>query len=389
MNILFLNTIGGYLGGVEQNIALTARGLTEKGHTCYFACDSIEGRSIPEFSSNFERSFLLSKTSLQEICREIALDVMYVHKLEHISRVLQYRGKIRIVKMVHDHDLYCPRKHKYYFHNRSICTHPAGWRCWLDLAFIEKEWSRGRVRWHYRSIPRHIQEMKRNMEVDAVLAGSSYMRQQLVQNGFPEDQIFILPPAIPPVKEPFSPLPKEKRILYTGQLVRGKGVDLLLEALSELTIPFKCDIVGTGNDEAYLHRLCEELDLDQRVTFHGWIPHRQLPALYDRARCFAVPSRWPEPFGMVGLEAMQRARPVVAFESGGIPDWLDDAKTGFLAAPGDFHSLSEKIERLLVDYKLAAAMGKQGAERASKHFSFSAYLNNLEKMLDPASGYGR
>lgn len=386
MKILFLNTIGGFWGGVEQNIIVTAKAMKKRGHTCYFACDSIEGRNVPEFSSYFDKSYLLSETPLKEICREVPVDVFYIHKFPNIQRVLPFKGRIYLVKMVHDHDLYCPRHHKYYFHNRKICTHPAGFRCWLDLAFIEKEWIRGKTRFVYKSIPKFIKEMKKNYLMDTFIAGSSYMRSQLIMNNFPEDRIFINAPAIPPVKSPFTPLPKEKRILYTGQLIRGKGVDLLLKALSQLTIPFQCDIVGTGNDEGYLQQLSEELQLEQRVTFHGWVPNERLPAFYDRARCIAVPSRWPEPFGMVGLEAMHRARPVVAFDSGGISDWLENSKTGFLVPPGEIENFANKIERLLVDYKLAVSMGEHGAKRAKKYFSFDTYLNNLELLLQPEKG---
>jgi hypothetical protein len=114
MKILFINTTGGYFGGVEQNIAISAKGLTSAGHICYFACKETSGIDQSQFDSLFVQTWILGSTSLSEIVKQIQPDVFYVHKFDRIEDVLSVKGSKRVVRMIHDHDLYCPRKHKYY-----------------------------------------------------------------------------------------------------------------------------------------------------------------------------------------------------------------------------------------------------------------------------------
>ena len=71
-------------------------------------------------------------------------------------------------------------------------------------------------------------------------------------------------------------------------------------------------------------QLASKLKISDRVVFTGRVDHEKLESYYAAARLVVVPSRWPEPFGMVGIEAMARGRPVVAFDTGGIGDWLED-----------------------------------------------------------------
>lgn len=132
-------------------------------------------------------------------------------------------------------------------------------------------------------------------------------------------------------------------------------------------------IVGAGNDEEFLHSLSVELGIAQRVQFLGWVEHNQLGELYDEAMMVVVPSRWPEPFGMVGLEALLRQRPVIASEvGGGIPDWLEDGETGLLFPVNDEASLARAIDRLAEDSQLASELGRRGRENVLERFSFDA-----------------
>jgi len=90
------------------------------------------------------------------------------------------------------------------------------------------------------------------------------------------------------------------------------------------------------------------------------------------------PSIAPEPFGLVGLEAMGEARPVVAFDVGGVPDWLDDGKTGFLIEKDDIKSLAEKTAVLLGNHELCRSMGQEGRRQLLEKFPSSKHLDRLE-----------
>ena len=106
--------------------------------------------------------------------------------------------------------------------------------------------------------------------------------------------------------------------------------------------------------------------------------------MYQKASVVVVPSIYPEPFGLVGLEAMAHSRPVVAFRVGGISSWLKDGKNGFLAKPADFVSLGEKIDLLLRDRKLAKKMGAFGHQLLTKEYDPEKHLARLVETYESA-----
>jgi len=171
-------------------------------------------------------------------------------------------------------------------------------------------------------------------------------------------------------------------VLFVGQVIRGKGVDLMLKALADLKGEWQATIVGEGSFLESCKQLAVKLGIADRVTFPGWVPHAELDSYYQSASMLVVPSRWPEPFGMVGIEAMARGRPVVAFANGGIPDWLDHGTTGLLVPPADITAMTTAIQKLLDDTSLAAQMGQAGAGHVLNSFSHQVYLDQIKQQLD-------
>jgi glycosyltransferase involved in cell wall biosynthesis len=231
------------------------------------------------------------------------------------------------------------------------------------------------------SIGDKMLEMRRNQELALLLVGSAAMREELMQNGFPPERVEILPPVVRMPLRAMAPIPAENRILYVGQLIRGKGVDLLLRALAHVGGDYELTIVGAGNARARLDGLCAKLGLGGKVRFAGWVNPQDLGDYYARAKLVAVPSRWPEPFGMIGLEAMHYGRPVVAFRVGGIPDWLEHGVTGLMAPEQDVRAFAAALEQLLSDRQLCSQLGRQAQERVRTRFCFEDYLDRLEGFL--------
>jgi glycosyltransferase involved in cell wall biosynthesis len=85
---------------------------------------------------------------------------------------------------------------------------------------------------------------------------------------------------------------------------------------------------------------------------------------------------------MVGIEAMARGRPVVAFANGGIPDWLDHGNTGFLVPAADLSGMASAIQGLLDDASLATRMGQAGVAHVQDTFSHQAYLDQIKQQMD-------
>lgn len=378
MQILFVNTTAGYVGGVEQHMVLASDGLASSSHVCSIAHLNADGRACEEFFTHFAASYSLKDTTWEDVLGQSKPDIIYIHKWDAIAPILTANaGRAAVLRMFHDHDIYCPRRHKYYSWNRRICTHRAGLACYLDLAFLERR--DGKL--SYAPILPKLRELKRNRQLDRVVVGSTYMRDELIRNGFRSDTIEVIPPSVSDFGEPVASLADTKRVLYVGQLVRGKGVDTLLEALALADSSLSLAIVGAGNDEQYIKALASERGLSDRVTFLGWVDHQTLSRYYDEAMCVCVPSRWPEPFGMVGLEAMLRARPVIGTRVGGIPDWLEDEQNGLLVPPNDAHMLAEAINRICLDYVYAQELGKRGRQRVLAAFSFDAFVTRLTTLM--------
>ncbi|MEW6128479.1 MAG: glycosyltransferase family 4 protein [Acidobacteriota bacterium] len=398
MKILFVNQKCGYFGGVEQNVADTAEGLRLRGHQCFLVYGERTNRNTFEYQqlftetfyckelmqnasqSNGERTRNQAPLSFKEILQSISPDVVYFHKVPDMGEFVDSLHNVKTVRMIHDHDLCCPRRHKYFAKSEKVCTQPVSWRCFLDGAFLERA-PKSLLGVKFVNINKKINEMRRNYQFDTLLVGSRFMRDELLMNGFPSDRVFTLPPVVKaPVEKPM-PVPKEKQILYVGQLIRGKGVDLMLKALKKIRCDFTASLVGTGNAVVELEKLSRELGLGNRVKFRGWVNNSQLNMFYDAAKVVVVPSRWPEPFGMIGLEAMRHGRPVVGFAVGGIPDWLEQNSTGVLVPEQDTDAMATAIERILINDELATKYGYNAYQRYRSVYGFEDYLIQLESCL--------
>ena len=171
-------------------------------------------------------------------------------------------------------------------------------------------------------------------------------------------------------------------ILYAGQIIRGKGVDVLLESLARMKSKFECVILGDGNHKAYCEELSRKLGLEDRVHFKGFIPQEELKAYYRECSVVALSSVWPEPIATIGLEVMRYALPVVGFDAGGIKDWLKDGFNGYLVPWMDRDVFAQRLDELLQDKEKAKKLGENGFEFVSEHYDFPEYIKDLEHMFE-------
>jgi glycosyltransferase involved in cell wall biosynthesis len=215
-----------------------------------------------------------------------------------------------------------------------------------------------------------------------LVVASRYMKGELVNNGFKADHISVHAP-VPrqnggTVESSFD---SRNLVVFSGQIIRGKGVDVLLESLAKITTHFEAVIIGDGSHRPYCERLSKRLGLSHRVHFTGFVPQAELKIYHRNASVAVISSVWPEPFGAVGLEAMRCGLPVVGFKSGGVGEWLIDGETGYLVPWMDRQQYAGRIEALLRNKKLARTLGENGRELAERRFSFSSYIRDLEGLL--------
>lgn len=382
MRLLFVHDRFGALAGAEVNVLLTATELQQRGHHVSLAHGPGTGKDEQTWRDAFPHRCELGDEDPAAVLRSAiatyAPDAIFVHKMSDLSVIEALANcGVPVARMVHDHELYCMRGYKYHYFSREICTRGASpfciFPCGASLA-------RNPVRWvGYFDKRREIQL---NRRFARMIVATDYMRVELLRNDFDADRIEVHAP-VPKVLDKKTPstFAPCNRIVYAGQLVRGKGVDVLLESLALVKTPFECVILGDGNHRPYCERLSRTLGLSDRVTFAGYVSQAKVADYYRDASLAVMSSVWPEPFGAVGLEAMRHGLPVVAFDAGGIREWLIDGVTGYLAPWMDRPRYAACVDMLLADKELARAMGAKGADWVEQRFNFDSYIRGLEEMF--------
>jgi glycosyltransferase involved in cell wall biosynthesis len=168
----------------------------------------------------------------------------------------------------------------------------------------------------------------------AIDAGIERERLILVYNGLAVDRP-------PPRANPVAWTSEKTRVLFIGRLDRQKGYDLLVETARQLNEAVDVRVLGSS-----VVGKQEDLELPSNVSLLGWVDRTQIEAHLEVADLVVIPSRW-EAFGLVALEAMRAAKPIVAFRVGALPEIVEDGVTGILGNPVSVASLVEAFRRAM------------------------------------------
>jgi glycosyltransferase involved in cell wall biosynthesis len=240
-----------------------------------------------------------------------AADVVHLHNVTNPD-VLEWAARLpRAVLTVQDHRFFCPARGKWTLAGeacrrpmlRELCA-----ECFEDTAHF------GIV---HRLTERRLAAARRLRTT--VL--SRYMREELVAVGAPLARVHVVPPFVyglgavdahPPAGPPC--------VLFAGRLTETKGVWDAVEAWRRSGVELPLVVAGTGPLRHDLERAAAASH-GPALEVLGWVDRERLAGLYRRARALLLPSRWQEPFGIVGLEAMAFGVPVAAWESGAVAEW--------------------------------------------------------------------
>jgi glycosyltransferase involved in cell wall biosynthesis len=154
---------------------------------------------------------------------------------------------------------------------------------------------------------------------------------------------------------------KDIDVLFVGRLSPEKGLETLIEAAQYLSKETRIVIIGDGELYKQLERQVQQLACN--IELKGWVNNQSLPSYYNRARVFVVPSL-SEPQGVVVLEAMACGVPVIASNTGGLPEMIEHGKNGWLVEPGDAKSLANTIQAALSDEIVRINAGDSALETA-------------------------
>ncbi len=175
-------------------------------------------------------------------------------------------------------------------------------------------------------------------------------------------------------------------VLLVARIVAHKGIEHLVEA-AKFVPDAMFVVVGDGPFLPEVRRLTAEFGVDDRVRFVGKVPHRDLPEYYAMCDVFVLPSvSRLEAFGIVALEAMATARPVVVADIPGVREVVTTGVEGLLAEPVNPEDLAAKIRTLLDDDALRATMGRRGREKVESKFRIDQVAGAVEKVYRAVVG---
>ncbi len=311
--------------------------------------------------------------------------LFHVHSLSEPKLLEQLFALAPVVRTIHEPRIFCPGQGKYWAKTESICSVPCGLHCFYH-AYTKQCCNR-----HPKRLWRQYQNTRYELHSASkryarLLANSSYTLEEAIRAGVSPENVellYLFTPAAPEATVSANRI----HLLYVGRLSQTKGVHYMLRAFALVVKAFPkvhLDILGAGHDEAVFHALAEELGLMENLTFHGWSSSEQVVAHTERASLLLFPSIYPEAFGLSGIEAMMRGKPVVGFDVGGVKDWLRHEETGLLVPVKDTQGFADAVTRILEDDELRLQMGKRAREIALAEFSEEVHIQKLIKIYEAA-----
>ena len=302
-----------------------------------------------------------AKRNFQALCEEFRPDVVHlnnVHRqitLSILDAPYLKENKVPVFYTAHDYVTVCPGylmldgggrvcdacledgRYRHCIEGRCV----KGSRAKSALAAMEASFNRAH---------------KSNQRIDKVIAPSRFMRSKLIEGGWPEDKVIFLQNfADDAILERASEVGADSTdrenpyLLFFGRLSIEKGVDTLLRAfdaaLSNLPRDMRLVVVGDGPDAADFKALASSLGCASRIEFAGYQTGEALQSYVEGASLAISSSKWRENMPYSIVEAFAAGTPVIGTNIGGIPELVNEGKTGFICVPGDVPSMANAISR--------------------------------------------
>jgi glycosyltransferase involved in cell wall biosynthesis len=368
-------------GGAHRYVLGLLQALVEDGEAVQLAVGRADGtarapcplRLVPGLEARTRRP----AGTLEALADALLPEGIHVHNVVN-PQVLEWAAARGAVVTVQDHRVFCPGRGKWTADGRA-CHETLGpgpcRSCFSD------------ERYFVEILALTQERLAALRQCAAVVVLSRYMKRELAGAGVPDERIEVVPPFVDEL-DPAAPPAGPPCVLFVGRLVEAKGVRDAIEAWRRSGVALPLVLAGTGP-------LRSRMILPSGCHVLGWVPHRSLSGLYRSAAAVLLPSRWQEPFGIAGLEALTLGVPVVAWDTGGVGEWHPGGET--LVPWGDVDGLAralrcvvdrrerarppEGFDRERVLEKLRAIYHGQGQHRAPSPPGGTAELVAREQIL--------
>ena len=399
MRILLANDGFGDAGGVQNYLDAVAGGLALRGHELAILHRDATPAPFAAAATRGLQQFTVAVEGIGPTIERIARwapDVCFSHNMDNLDVDRALLARWPVVKFMHGYLGTCIGGQKRHgFPVAQPCDRRFGVACLAlygprhcgELApgkFVRQyRWAREQ----HGLLPRY-----RTMVV-----ASEHMKREFVRNGVASSRIHVNPLFPTHTESPGGVLPSERRVqkdpastmseltvAFVGRMTVLKGGDLLVDAIAQaskrLGRTIRLLLIGDGPQRAVWEQRASERRVP--VTATGWLNGDDRWAALRQATLLALPSSWPEPFGLVGLEAAALGIPAVAFDVGGVREWLRPGINGYLA-PGDpprAAGLADALVEALSGEDELKAMGSR-AVGVAREMSVDRHLDGLESIF--------
>lgn len=320
-----------------------------------------------------------NRVAFKNVVRAFEPDLIYLWNLTHISISIALQAQqwgIPTSWYVFDNWLSGWDQDRWYslWHGRSETCHNIPIQIFLSLLLK----------------PTRLVPPKDGLNLDGAQFASRYLRSFALAKGRDVDMAEVIPWGLDTRRFPFfARRRKSPRLLYVGQIMPHKGVKTAVEALKRIGLGTEGEMMrltiagGTINPdyETGLRKLVSKLGLEKHVHFMGFVPHEELPRIYQEHDILIFPSLWDEPFGIALLEAMSSGLAVVATATGGSAEIIDDGENALVFPRGDAQACANQVQRLSNDFILFQRLVRAARRKVEEKFRFETTLDRIEDSL--------
>lgn len=412
MKILQVNKFNYGHGGADHYFLDLCDQLSERGHTVARFCmhhpnnrdsrwsqyfvshvDYINGTLWNKFIGVCRVIYSIeARKKFARLCDDFQPDVIHVHNIYHqispsILSVARKR-RIPVIMHLHDYKLLCPN-YDLYVHDSvySRCLGEKYYRCILDKCFkdsilqsivvtIEMYLHHTILNLYGRSITRFV--------------APSHFIADLMKKHRPDltQRIRVISYGVQMKKTTHrncSNTGDKPYYVTYGYFHKQKGFDIPIKALVHLPQSPRLIIIGSGDDEDYLHEIASRCGIAQQVHFTGRLTREEIDTYLSGAVATIVPSRWLEVFGLVIPESFAAGTCVIGATIGAIPELVTDRHNGLLFQSNDDKDLAKKMAMVLTDQKLKGLLDANAAITARKHHDPKAHLDSIISLYEEKS----
>ena len=361
-------------GGIATHVAASAAALAAGGVPVdVLVRRVVSPESFPGVRIHSAEQLMNPKAPLSErlgSAHSLTPGVVHFHQIEDHTLIAAFQRASPVAVSVHGYSA-CTSS-VYYFRPGHECTRAHGPGCAPNLLLrgCAHTFDPRPLPDAYRNTTKSVRALR---AADLAISYSSAVDRHLAANGVSRRRIVPLFTTMQATTA--AGHETRRRVVFAGRIVASKGVSTLIRAARDVEAEFV--ICGEGWQLEAMRRLAVRCGVQDRVSFRGWLPAEQLARELAEASVVVLPSLWPEPFGLVGIEALSAGRPVIASATGGISDWLQDGVSGLLFRPGDARDLARRLAELLDDPERQARMGRAGAASVAERFSAERHVEGI------------